>query len=147
MAAGTFHAGKRSPQGTLRCKSLPGDESGTLGGPVPPGNLRSERQKKLIQALPGEEISHQTRSALDKEDFTGEDTADGGKNLPRADRATLLHFPDDDGGGKVAFANPACSPRVRNDQHLHRPGPEDGKVQVDLTPRGDDDVQRGGLFP
>src|SRR5512135_1972631 len=103
MAAGTFHAAKRSPQGGLRSETLPRDESGTLGGPVPPSNLRSERQKKLIKAFPGEEISQQPRSAFDKEDITMEETADRGKNRPRTDRAALLHFPDDDGRGKAAF--------------------------------------------
>ena len=147
VAAGTFHTGKRSPQGMLRSEPLPRDESGTLDGPVPSGNLRSERQKKLIQAFPGEKISHQSRTPFDKDDLAGKDTADRGKDFPRADRVTLLHLPDDDGCGKPAFANPVGSPRGRNDQHVHRPGPEDGKIQVDLTPRSDDDVQRGGLLP
>ena len=147
MAAGTFHAAKRSPQGTLRSETLPRDESGTLDGTVPTSNLRSECQKKLIQAFPGEEISHQPRSAFDKEDFTLEETTDCGKNRPRADRATFLHFPDGDGRRKSAFANSAGALRVRNDQHLYCLGPEDGKTQVDLTTRGDDDVQRGGLLP
>src|SRR4030043_1905843 len=146
-AAGPFPPGKRSPEGTLRAKTLPRNESGTLDGPIPPGNLRSERQKKLIQAFLGEEISHQPRSALDKEDFPGEETADRGKNRPGADCALILHFPDDDGGGKVAFADPVGALRGRNDQHFHCPGPEDGKARIDLAARGDDDVQRGVVLP
>src|SRR3990172_6836123 len=139
VAAGTFHPGKRSPQGMLRPKTLPRNESGTLDGPIPPGNLRSERQKKLVQAFPLEEISNQLRSALDEVDFSRANQADRGKNRPGTDRALLLRFPDDDGGGKFAFADPVGALRGRNDQRFHCPGPENGKTHVDLAaPRAHD---------
>jgi hypothetical protein len=62
----------------LRPEPLPRDEPGTLDRPVTPGDLRGEGQEKLIQAFPGEKISHQPRSALYKNDLTGEDAADRG---------------------------------------------------------------------
>src|SRR4030066_1757635 len=96
VAAGTFHPCKRSPEGTLRAKTLSRNESGTLDGPIPPGNLRSERQKKLIQAFLGEEIPHQPRPAFDQEDFSRACAADRGKNLPGADHARIPHFPRPD---------------------------------------------------
>ena len=98
MAAGAFHADKRCPQGMFRGEPFPRDETGTLDGPVPPGYLWSKRQEKLIQAFFREEIPHEPRSAFDKEDSAGEETADRGKNRPRSDSVPLPFFPDDDGG-------------------------------------------------